>query len=194
MRLGPLRHLAGIILAGWANRCDEGGKRYISSAEMHDVILEADDELRSRILWQMQQWAKEEKGDASLDWSILLPEFLRDVWPRHKSAKSPAISARLCDLVLASNDSFPELVQIVLPLVTVIDRDLLWLPDTKQTENNVASKYPEETLALLHGVLPENARSWPYGTGPILKRIGDARDDLKRDERLIELKRRWNSR
>jgi len=194
VRRGHDEVLAGIILAGWANTCDEGGERYISSAEMCEVILKTDDELRSRILWQLQQWSQEGKGDANLDWSTLLPEFLRQVWPRHKSVKSPTISARLCDLVLASNESFPELVQIVLPLVTVIDRDFFWWPDMKQTENNLAFRYPEETLALLHTVLPENARSWPYGTGPILERIGDASNDLRRDERLIELKRRWNSR
>jgi len=193
-RRGQDEVLAGIILAGWANTCDESCDRYISGAEMREVILTTDDELRSRILWQLQKWSQEGKGESDLDWSSLLPEFLGRVWPRHKSVKSPAISARLCDLVLASNDSFPELVQIVLPLVTVIDRDLLWLPDMKQTENNVASRYPEETLALLHKVLPGNANSWPYGTGPILERIGNASDALKRDERLTELKRRWNSR
>ena len=194
LRRGHDEVLAGIILAGWANTRDEGGERYISRAEMRDVILNTDDELRSRILWQLQQWAKDGKVDENLDWSILLLEFLSHVWPRHKSAKSPAISARLCDLVFASDDSFPELVQIVLPLVTVIDRDLLWLPDMKPTENNVVTRFPQETLALLHAVLPENARSWPYGTGPILERVGDASDELKHDARLIELKRRWNSR
>jgi len=194
LRRGHSEVLAGIILAGWANTREESDERYISNAEMHEILLEADDELRSRILWQLQQWAKEGKVKENLDWSILLPEFLRHVWPRHKAAKSPAISACLCDLVFASNDNFPELVRIVLPLLTVIDRDLLWLPDMKQTENNLAARFPQETLALLHAVLPENARSWPYGIGPVLERIGDASEEIRRDDRLIELKRRWNSR
>lgn len=50
------------------------------------------------------------------------------------------------------------------------------------------------TLALLHAVLPDNVSAWPYGIDATIDRIGEADNELNSDERLIELKRKWDSR
>jgi len=101
-RRGYGKVLAGIILAGWGSAHEETGERFISNAEMHDVLLHTDDEFRSHILWQVEIWSETKENATGEKWSVMLPELLRDVWPRQKSAKTPKISARLCDLAFSS--------------------------------------------------------------------------------------------
>jgi hypothetical protein len=83
--------LGGILLAGWGNIEQETGERSITNTEMRDVLFNADDNFRSQILWQLKAWSKNKEGD----WGKKLSIFLTEVWPRHKKAKSPRISARL---------------------------------------------------------------------------------------------------
>ncbi len=117
--------LAGIILAGWGRTHEGTGKRLISNAEMRDVLLHTDDEFRLCILWQVERWSEIKENGTGEKRSGTLPELIRDVWPRQKSAKTPEISARLCDLAFANVERFPEIAEIVLPLLTTIDRDYL---------------------------------------------------------------------
>ena len=193
-RRGYDKVLAGIILAGWGSTHEETGERCISNAEMHDVLLHTDDEFRSHILWQVERWSKTKENAAGEKWSVMLPELLRDVWPRQKSAKTPKISARLCGLAFSNVERFPEIAEIVLPLLTTIDRDHLMLPNLRKSKDNIVDLYPQQTLALLHAVLPDNVTAWPYGIEATLHRIGEADESLRLDERLLELNRRWNSR
>jgi hypothetical protein len=157
--------VAGIILAGWGSTHEETGERCISDAEMHDVLLHTDDEFRSHILWQVKRWSETKENATGEKWSVMLLELLRDVWPRQKSAKTPKISARLCDLAFSNVERFPEIAEIVLPLLTTIDRDHLMLPNLRESKNNIVDLYPKRTLALLHAVLPDNVTAWPYGIG-----------------------------
>jgi len=186
--------LAGIVLAGWVSTDEKTKERCISNAEMHDVLLYTDDAFRSRFLWQVENWSKTEEIDRAEKWSVILPELLRDVWPRQKSVKTPEISARLCDLAFSNVKRFPEIAEIILPLLTTIDRDHLMLPNLRKTQDNIVDLHPEKTLALLHAVLPDNVAAWPYGIETTLKRIGEANESLKSDERLLELNRKWSSR
>jgi hypothetical protein len=186
--------LAGIILAGWGSTHEETGERCISNAEMHDALLHTDDEFRSHILWQVERWSEAKENATGEKWYVMLPELLRDVWPRQKSAKTPKISARLCDLAFSNVERFPEIAEIVLPLLTTIDRDYLMLPNLRKSKDNIVDLYPQQTLVLLHAVLPDNVTAWPYGIEATLKRIGEADESLRLDERLLELNRKWNSR
>ncbi|WP_428678727.1 SIR2 family protein [Reyranella sp.] len=184
--------LAAIILAGWGSTSEINGERLISNQEMRGLLLKVDDNFRLRILWKLERWStdKDDKGR----WALQLPEFLQDVWPRHISAKSPAISARLCDLAFSDESRFPKVAAIVLPLLTKIDRGHVILPNLRKSKDNIVDLYPEQTLALLDAVLPDNAAIWPYGIEVNLSRIGDADSRLNLDERLISLKRRWDAR
>jgi len=193
-RRGYDEELAGIILAGWGSTHEETGERCISNAEMHDVLLSTDDEFRSHILWQVERWSKSEENEEGEKWSAMISKLLRDVWPRQKLVKTSKISARLCDLAFSNVERFPEIAEIVLPLLTTINRDYLMLPDLRETQDNIVDLYPYKTLALLHAVLPDNVAAWPYGIEGTLNRIGEANESLKSDERLIELNRKWRSR
>jgi hypothetical protein len=100
----------------------------------------------------------------------------------------------LCDLAFSSGKRFQEIAEIVLPLLTTINRDDLMIYKLNQPENNIVDLYPQLTLSLLYAVLPENVSDWPYGIETVLQRISDADEQIRLDGRLIELNRKWNYR
>jgi len=104
------------------------------------------------------------------------------------------VSLRLCGLVFSNADRCADLTEIILPLLTTIDRDHLMLPHMRDSDNNIATLYPQQTLTILHTILPENVSAWPYGIEKTLQQIHDADCELGRDEIFLELKRKWNSR
>ncbi len=186
-----LEVLAAIVLVGWGTVDSRTGGRCVTSVEMRDVLVNADDDFRSNVLWQLKRWpseAQEENGN----WTKQLPLFLTEVWPRQKSAKTPRLTARLCDLAFSDAAAFPDRVDIILPLVTKIDQDSRH--DLTRLEDNMVDQNPEKTLALLSAILPENAAVWPYGIESVLEQIGNANSSLLKDPQFVELKRRWNAR
>ena len=122
------------------------------------------------------------------------PVFLTEVWPRHIKAKSPRITARLVDLAFSEVTTFPDIADIIMPLIAKSDRGNLWLPNPMESEANVVDKCPEKVLALLSAVLLEDVETWPCDIEDVLERIGSAGLSLVEDSRLVELKRRWNAR
>jgi hypothetical protein len=186
--------LAGLILGGWGNILGDDGKCCISNSELRDVLLHADDEFRSQILWHLEHWIQEDDNDVRATWLATLPEFFTNVWPRQKSVRTSTMSARLSNFILSDAKYFPEVADIVIPLLTPTDQDSLMLLDIQKDDNIIIDSYPGHVLAILHAVLPENIAIWPYGIETILQRIGKANATLKSDSRLIELKRKWNSR
>jgi Transposase DDE domain len=137
--------LAGIILAGWGSRDAKTQARFVANEEMRDVLLEADDVFRSRILWQIERWLESEELSTAEKWSQMLPQLLRDVWPRQKSAKTPTISARLCELAFSNVKLFPQIADFVLPMLANIDREHLMLPNLRESKDNIADLYPHKT-------------------------------------------------
>ena len=86
------------------------------------------------------------------------------------------------------------MAEIILPLLTTIDRDHITIPNLKKSKGTIVDLYPQQSLVLLHKILPDNVSAWPYNIEGILNRIGEVDENLRLDERLIELKRKWRSR
>jgi hypothetical protein len=116
------------------------------------------------------------------------------VWPRQKTAKPPSISAQLCSLAFSCEDRFPEVVELVLPLISATDRSHSMLLNFHSARDSLIARYPKQVFVLLHAVLPDDPTAWPFGTDDMLNQISDADSEFKSDERLLELKRRWNAR
>jgi hypothetical protein len=182
--------LTGLLLSAWAIKDKKTPKKWVPNNELRDLLLHAGDDFRCRVLWQVENWVREDHKR----WLPLLIELINDVWPRQIAAKSGRVSARLCDLVFSNEADFPKLAKIVLPLLTKIDQDHFSMPNLCQPKNNSVDLHPRETLALLHAVLPDKVSSWPFNIESTISRIGEADSSLNNDERLIELRRRWDSR
>ncbi|WP_346895338.1 SIR2 family protein [uncultured Roseibium sp.] len=189
-RRGHTEALTGLLLSAWALVDEDTGKKWVSDEDLRKVLLDSNDDVRSSILWQTERWAKENPEK----WSPLLLDLIRNVWPRQIAAKSGIVSAKLCDLAFSDEERFQELSAAVMPLLTKIDRDRLMLPNLRRSRDNIVDLHPRETLALLHAVLPDNVTAWPYGIEATIERLGEADAALNSDERLIELKRKWDAR
>ena len=184
------RGLSGLVLSGWGSIIEGTSDRCVSNEEFRDVLVQADDKFRSNTLSCLKIWVRNTEERNDNEWTSWLPEFLRDVWPLHRKANSSAMLVPLCNLVFSNEELFPELVEIILPLLTKLD-DHAWRLDQTQ---DCAQKHPRHTLDLLYAVLPDNVSSWPYGIGDIFAAISEGEPALKTDDKFLELKRRWDSR
>jgi hypothetical protein len=184
---------AGMLLAGWGSFDEETGERCVSNNEMHTLLLNVDDEFRSQVLWQAEQWSGETIEKSNEQWAKLLPELLR-IWPRQISVKSPNISIRFCELAFSNAERFPLMGELILPLLTKIERGHLMLPELHGSNDSIVDRYPRQTLAIFCAVLPDDTSAWPNGIEAMLRRIGEADKTLNTDERLINLKRKWDAR
>ena len=185
--------LAAMLLDGW-NRLDgRFAPQLINDSEMREMLLKGGDDFRAQAVWHLERWSSGgQQGNEA--WVRLLPELLRDVWPRHKAAKSPKTSARLCDLAFSNPQMFPRISELVTDLVTKVSDQHLVLTNLQDEESVIVNEYPKRVLALLSAILPDDVAKWPYRIEGILQRLERAEPSLIKDDLLIELKRKWNAR
>ena len=187
--------LANLVLAGWSTSDGTEGGRHVSNEEFRRVLLRADDGFRSAILWHAERWLREDEGgnEGATKLAMLVPELLRDVWPRQRSVKTPAMSARLFGLAVRSERQFPVLAEVVEPLLFRAEGDRVDVPGLRRARN-VITEHPRELLGLLYAVLPERAANWSFDTGVVVGRLWEADETMRQDNRLVELRRRWDAR
>lgn len=193
-REGHVQSLASLLLTGWVSPVEHEDRPLVDNSEFRDVLLHGGDELRSHVLWQFERLLG--NGDAAKreEWQIRAYKFFEAVWPRQRSVKTPEMTARMVDVLVAHSDSFKKLIDVVSPLLTTI-RDATRLHIQFRDEaKDVIKAHPERFLHLLHVVLPEDVRYWPYGINDALNMIAGEDETLLTDARLRELQRRWDAR
>lgn len=184
------RILGDILLDAWGRSLDEGeAGPALLSVEFREILIHADDDLRRGMLWTLGRWAAD--GDGL--WADRVVLFLRDVWPRQRALRTPAMSDRLADLVLAVPSRFAELVPLVLPRLVPVrgygsPLDGLDDPET----GPLVERHPAEVLDLVWALLGEDAQDWPYGISDTLDRLAE-QPSVQDDTRLSELRRRLQS-
>lgn len=174
--------LAGVLLSGWGSR-RRNRSRYISDADMRELLIVAGDVFRSSILYNLNGRARTEPS-----WRKNLRYFLAHVWPRQRIAKTPRISGRLFDIAIESERGFARMVDLVVPLMTVVERDALFLFKVTRNKSWI-EKQPVALLKLIYKALPRNTADWPYGAKEAVNRLGQ-QPAVAVDSRMIELRRR----
>ncbi|MEX0718128.1 MAG: SIR2 family protein [Planctomycetaceae bacterium] len=193
-REGHVQSLAYLLLTGWVSSAENENRRWVDSSELRDVVLHGGDELRSQVLWQFERMLRNEDADKREEWQDRAREFFDEVWPRQRSVKTPEMTARIIDVLLAHADGFSRLIDVASPLLTTV-RDATRLHIYfREDVRNLIEAHPERFLHLLHIVLPEDIRYWPYGVNDALDMIAEADESLLTDARLRELRRRWDAR
>ena len=96
--------LSGLLLSGWGSKRDGESIPFISSDELRAILLESNEEFRNHVLWHLENWS----SDQDSDWPEKIVEFLSDVWPKQKKARTPHVSARLCGLAFSQKRLFPR--------------------------------------------------------------------------------------
>ena len=178
--------IAATLLAGWGGGAPDAAEPAISDVELREVLIGSNDGLRVQILWHLKQWS----SNASSHWHERIIPFLKTVWPKQRTLRTPTVSSRLADLALASGELTPEVVKLILPRLIPVPRlslHILLLDPT--TENYPAQRFPRETLDLLWALLTEDPRFWPYRIEVVLDFLAAA-PETAADKRLSELRRR----
>jgi hypothetical protein len=191
--MSPMRRRAeanvigGFLLAGWGGDPDaDPPEQLVTSRELREILVESDDDLRGQILWHIEHWSADPQGK----WRVRLIPFLKEVWPNHRSVRTPETSTRLVDLALASGDLFPQVVEAILSrLVPVRGGMLRGFMLREGAEHHPALEYPAAMLDLLWAVLAEDATQWPYKVEDMLDLLSEA-PATRADPRLSELRRR----
>lgn len=185
--------LSGLLLSGWSS--EEGKKKkYISNDELRKVLLNVGDGFRANVLWHLQRWSGDEDNNV---WTKQLPEFLRDVWPKHKKVRTAKTSARLCEIALNQKKNFPKVSKLIVKLISKVEDEFVHIPEIRKSASDeegsdLAEKHPKDYLNLLYAILPNQPERWPYGSVGVLKKIEESDPTLLNDPKLIEIKSRLN--
>jgi len=173
--------IVGLIYSAWKIKDED--KRLISDFEFKELLVKANDDFRCGILWKVMQDLNEDY------WLQTFKELMLDVWPKQLVAKSFAVSERFCQIALWSDDHFPEVLKLIVPFLTKLERaNQIYSPD-----NNIKEKYPKEFLVFLLIILPEDTNKWPYYLGDDLSKIKEHQPELSENRHFIELKRKWDA-
>ena len=179
--------VSAFLLIGWSGDPDANPPdQLVTSAELREILVESDQDLRGQILWHMEHWSADLQGK----WRARLVPFLTEVWPNHRAVRTPEMSACLVDLALASGDLFPQVVQAILSrLVPVRGGTLRGFLLGSEGEDRLAETYPPAMLELLWAILAEDATLWPHNIEKVLDVVASA-PETRGDPRLSELRRR----
>ena len=184
---GHVNAVAGILLFGWGD-VRHSGKKLVTNQELRDSLDSAEEDFRLAMLWQFEKLAESEDA-----WRTQAVEFLSNVWPRTKRSKSGRVSARIAELAISMPSIFPAIVSAAVPLIEKSQGEYLLLHGLTE-KGGVVERFPEETLDLLHHLLPPTIDKWPYKIEEVLDRLAEALPSLKTDRRWVEIKRQWDAR
>lgn len=182
--------LAGMLLAGWAGSDDPSERdALIPDVELREVLIHAEDELRTQMLWYLLRWS----NDSEANWGDRILPFLKQVWPRQRAVRTPRTSGRLVELALAVPNRFLNIIEVILPLLGTIGGASLEMFSILDPDEGIAAKHPLQLLDLLWKVLPEDPWLWPYETRRTLEALA-LQPEVQHDPRLAELNRREQNR
>ena len=192
--LKNIDHFSELVLASWNETDNATGTKRITDEELQKLLLKSGDELRTGILKEAAFRISIRNKNPSDQWKSRLPELF-SIWPKQMKAWSPEVSTGFFKLLIWSGEQFPVLLNLVLKRLNKIydlsSADLYSLT-VSGFGNTIIQDYPKELLELLFSVLPDDARQWSYEMNIILEQIIEADSSLKKNERYVELKRRYS--
>ena len=125
-----------VLLLGWLNVDDDTGRRWIPSQRLRDVLVRADNNVRTHTLWQVARWP------GTTDKIT----FLAEVWPRQAVVKNPAVTRALCEVALHDEDHFPELLDAIIPLLSRPNGTNSSIPHFGDEARKILKRFPEWTI------------------------------------------------
>ena len=171
---------AGLVTRGWITRGADG-ERLISDVDFREALVQAGEDVRIAVLNDFRRLQRQ--GDASGH----LIAFLRQVWPRQLVAKTARIAAALADLALSAGDDTPAVVEAVLPLLTRVGPH--WYGPLHLGGEVMVGTHAKAQIAILHAVLPEDAKNWAPGTEKIVDTLA-VNGSSQVDTRIVDLRQR----
>lgn len=185
LRRDHARILGGMHLAVWANDsyASELGP-FLPDVELRELLIHAGNDFCASVLQQLQRWVSPPESRLR----ERLVSFLTKVWPRQRALRNPEMSARLADLAFAVPALFPDIVEVILPMLVPVKGESLRI-SYAVLDPCIPAEHPGALLDLLWAILDEDAASWPHKAGSALELLAE-QAPVRDDPRLAELRRR----
>ena len=175
-----------LVCGGFWRRHDEA---YLTYTEVHRALQQTDDSGRAQSIEYLTDLI--ERNHAS--WDQFGKPFLDEAWPKENRLQTEDTSLNLARLAGVTGNNFPEAVQAILPWLVPIYGDSWFLYRVVsrggEEEFELAMRFPEETLMLMHKLVPDNPPERPFDLDNLLERLAEAKPTLRQDRRWRRLKK-----
>jgi len=204
------RTMAGMLLIGWRGiGRDLQRVQQVTDAELREILIHCDDELRRSMLWQLGYWAKNEGAEAEAEaeaeeeaeaeaeaeaeeeaWDEQVLPFLRRVWPLQRSVRTSVSASALMNLAFdVPQRWFDIVVEAIAPRLSEVDTGAMTGILDEAALPGFVRDHASALLTLLWAVLAEDPARWPYGADKYVQQLS-GHSAVADDARLIELQRR----
>ena len=119
-------------------------------------------------------------------WPGLVIPFIRKAWPKECQYQSSGTSESWLTLLCDTGNAFPDVLDAVRNHLGDVDWRQAMLPETME---QLAARFPQETLDLLDRVAPDGVGEPPYGLSNVLTLLREAEPALIGDSRYSRLHR-----
>ena len=165
---------------------------YLTFAEVRRVLQSTDDAGRSYAAIYLADLLENKNNQVS--WHQFGKRFLEEAWPKEIRFQTEDTSLNLARLAGVTGDDFPEVVQAILPRLVPVYKDSGFLfrviyRDGDGREFELATKFPEATVALVNKLVPDNPSARLSDLNNILERIAEAKPTLRQDWRWRRLRK-----
>lgn len=175
--------LAATLLNQWQEDLSEPSDPLLTSRQLRDVLIRSRNSFRVQMLHQLRRWIPQHEEARR---NVVV--FLKFVWPRQLTARSPTASMELIELAYTVPSMYPDIMEVVLPaLVPVADPMRIAMPTEAST--SLAQTHPATMLAMLSAALAGHRITPTPELHRLLLTI-KASPEVARDARLAELMRR----
>lgn len=163
------------------------GQEYVSFGEARAAMQTTNDAGRVHCLGFLTRVVR----NNNKQWEKFGKPFLDKAWPRERKFQTESTSKQFWRLAQAAGTEFPDVVDTVFPYLGQVSQlhTIHYLSETDKGEegSELATKYPQHSLKLLHALVPDEPGRSPYNLGTVLEMIGYARPTLRQDPRWRRL-------
>lgn len=171
-------NLIGYLLSGWGI---EGPRQIVSDAELRDVLVLSDNDVRHTVLRFVGEWASKHQ-----QWQDFVLPFIAKVWPKQRRLETPQMSSALVRFASGFPSQFATILNIISRRLVTLSREHSVHLDCAVTD--LDDDGIEALLIALEKLLPEDRAEWPYDGKQIIDALVAA--DRGRGQRLDDLIRR----
>lgn len=167
----------------------EGAVYDLTSTEARAALRRAGAKVLSsvghRLATELESAKTEERADL---WRTVVGPVFRAIWPLDVDLQTSASTFKLVQILCATEEAFPEAVEVVLPFVrSEGPRSLTTICSLAEAPDSLYKAAPEKMLNLIAAVVGEASPSSVYGLGKAMSRLRSLDPTLAGSRRFQKL-------
>ena len=167
----------------------EGAVYDLTSTEARAALRRAGAKVLSsvghRLATELESAKTEERAEL---WRTVIGPVFQAIWPLDIELQTSASTFKLVQILCATEEAFPEAVEVVLPFVRSDDpRSLTTIYSLAEAPDSLYKAAPEKMLSLIAAVVGEASPSSVYGLGKALSRLRTLDPTLAESRRFQKL-------